>query len=985
LILLPNCPLPAPADPPRARANQQDWLTAAKKYPDDLRTWIETTVSDATSGDLIRSVFGSSPYLTDLIFANPSTLRDFFGVGPQHCLNSILCQLKEKTSASTAEAMKELRQCKAQAALVIALADIASLWNLDQITGSLSDFADACVAHAVRTLLLQAHSQGAINLTNAKHPELSSGYVVLGLGKLGARELNYSSDIDLFVFYDDKHIPYSGKKTPQEFAIRLTKDLVRVLHERTAEGYVFRTDLRLRPDPGSTAVAVSKEAAQVYYESYGQNWERAALIKARPIAGDLEIANSFLKDLQPFIWRKSLDFYAIQDIQSIKRQMYAHKGGSKVDVAGHNIKLGRGGIREIEFYAQIQQLIWGGRFPEARAPQTLKALGVLAELKFVSKKALHDLTQAYQFLRKLEHRLQMISDEQTQTLPTDPAKLAGVATFFGHTSTDGFANEVTAILRSVEIHYADLFEDAPALTVDGNLVFTGTEDDPDTISTLQRLGFQNPSTVIHTVRSWHHGRYRSTRSDRARQILTEIMPNLMSAFGKTAQPDAALVNFDRCLAALPAGVPILSVFYSNTKILELVGEIMGDAPRLAEHLSRRPALLDYVLEPEFYQPIAAPKDISSDLDALLSATDAFEHMLDACRRWANDLQFRVGVQCIRYLIDPIAAAETLTAIAEAVLRNIVPRVSDHFATQYGVIPGGNYALVGYGKLGSHELTPTSDLDLVAIYDANLDDHSEGGPKSLPTPAYYMRLTQRIVTAFSSLTGEGRLYAIDMRLRPSGDTGPLASSVEAFKKYQSDDAWTWEHMALSRARVIFGDPSIKSKIEGVVVGVLSRSRDLHKLIRDVADMRNRIRKENKKDGQWDIKRRAGGLIDAEFVLQYLCLRYPEEGWSDSRPISLASRLKSAGAISEQDISILLNGIQFWSRLQFMLRLTTDGNISDNDIPLGLRSKLAKVVDAREFSDLEDLVAKTADSISALYCKFIDDPASEIGKSKDIDQG
>ena len=977
MILLPKFPLPAPADPVRARVNQQDWLTAAKKYPDDLRAWIETTVEEEASGDLLQSAFGNSPYLTDLIFAHPTTLRDFFLAGPQHCVNSILCQLKENTSANTAEAMNVLRQSKAQAALVIALADIAGLWNLDQITGALSDFADACVAHAVCTLLTQAHSQGAIKLADTERPELSSGYVVLGLGKLGARELNYSSDIDLLVFYDDKHLPYSGKKTPQEFAVRLTKDLVRVLHERTADGYVFRIDLRLRPDPGSTAVAVSREAAQVYYESYGQNWERAALIKARPIAGDLEIANSFLKDLQPFVWRKSLDFYAIQDIQSIKRQMYAHKGGGKVDVAGHNIKLGRGGIREIEFYAQIQQLIWGGRFPEARAPQTLRALGVLADLKFVSKKALHDLSQAYQYLRKLEHRLQMISDEQTQTLPTDPAKLASIATFLGHSSTDSFANEVTAILRSVEIHYADLFEDAPTLTVDGNLVFTGIEDDPDTIATLQRIGFQNPDTVIRTVRAWHHGRYRSTRSDRARQILTEIMPNLISAFGKTAQPDAALVNFDRCLAALPAGIPILSVFYSNPQLLELVGEIMGDAPRLAEHLSRRPALLDYVLEPEFYQPIGALDDISRDLSAVLSATEVFEHMLDACRRWANDQQFRVGVQCIRHLIDPIAAAETLTSIAEAVLRNIVPRVSDEFATQYGVIPGGAYALIGYGKLGSHEITPTSDLDLVAIYDANLDEHSEGGGKSLPAPAYFMRLTQRIVSAFSSLTGEGRLYTIDMRLRPSGDTGPLASSVEAFQKYQFDDAWTWEHMALSRARVIYGDPTIRSKIESVVVEVLSRPRDLQKLTRDVADMRNRIRKEHKEDGQWDIKRRTGGLIDAEFVLQFLCLKYPEEKWGDSRPTSLASRLISAGAISDQAMSQLLNGIQFWSRLQFMLRLTTEGAIRGNDIPLGLRSKLAKVVGAKDFSDLEGLATNTADSVSALFCKYIDGPADEIG--------
>ena len=976
MISLQKSALPVVIDAEIVSSCKQDWLNAAQEYPPDLQAWIKTALGDSSQEALISSIFGNSSYLTNLIIKHPNVLREFFDSGPENYLRSTLARLNDSISPSTKEAMVELRRCKAQTALLVALADVANVWDLNQITTGLSDFADSCVAHAVRTLLSQYQQRGEIKLPDPTDPESRSGYVVLGLGKLGSRELNYSSDIDLFVFFNEERLPYVGKKTPHEFAVRLTKDLVSLLHERTAMGYVFRTDLRLRPDPGSTAVAVSQEAAQIYYESYGQNWERAALIKARCVAGDRSTAAEFLKEIKPFIWRKSLDFYAIQDIQSIKRQMYAHKGGSKVNVAGHNIKLGRGGIREIEFYAQIQQLIWGGRFPEARIPGTLDALQVLSELSFITRDTVHDLSSAYEFLRKLEHRLQMIDDEQTQTLPEDSSKLAGVAAFMGYSSIAKFESDVTKFLNLVETHYADLFEDAPTLTVEGNLVFTGTDDDPDTLETIQRLGFENPSTVIQTVRTWHHGRYRSTRSDRARQLLTEIIPSLLASFGKTSQPDAALVNFDRCISKLPAGISIFSIFYSNPQLLELVGEIMGDAPRLAEHLTRRPTLLDYVLEPEFYQPLDKLEALSSELDEALNAVDSFELMLDACRRWVNDHQFRVGVQCLRQLSDPIVAAKGLTSIAEAAIANVLPRVTREFAEQYGRIENGEFAIIGYGKLGSYELTPTSDLDLVAIYDADLNSHSAGGTKSLPAAAYYMRLTQRLVTAFSSLSQEGRLYEVDMRLRPSGNAGPLASSLEAFQKYQSEDAWTWEHMALSRSRIVLGDKKLSEKIQRLSADVLSRSRNDQDLVTDVFDMRERIKKENKGENMWDIKHRSGGLLDAEFVLLYLSLRYPSGKWGRGNLFSLLERLKSEHRLQGEVASALKNAIELWSRLQFMLRLTTNDATTAEGIPEGLKKRLAKTISVEDFAAVEKLVDKTAQSVSTIYQKLIENPARDF---------
>ncbi len=967
--------LPSPFDAARARDQRQDWLTAALADTDSVQTFAKGPAQEPAWAALLECIFGNSPFLGKLLTDHPDVLAAFANAGAGAAFASILADVKSRQYGEVAAAMQGLRIAKARAALVIALADITEVWTVDQVIEALSDFADACVKSAVRCLLTIAHRNDLIALPDAEDPERGSGYVVLAVGKLGGRELNYSSDIDLFVFYDEQRLTYTGSKTPQEFAVQLTKDLVKIMQERTSAGYVFRTDLRLRPDPGSTAIAVSRGGAQVYYESYGQNWERAALIKARAIAGDPECAAGFLRDLQPFIWRKSLDFYAIQDIHSIKRQIYAHKGGGKVTVPGHNIKTGRGGIREIEFFAQVQQLIWGGRMEEARVPRTLAALDVLTDLNFVAPEVRDDLKKTYRYLRKLEHRLQMVADQQTQTMPTSRAELAHIGMFMGHNNLDVFIAEVESALRLVEKHYAGLFEDAPSLAVDGNLVFTGTEDDPDTLATLRRLGYQDVSMVTQMVRGWHHGRYRATRSNRARQLLTEVIPALLAAFGKTAQPDTALIKFDKCFAGLPAGVPILSVFYSNPDLLDLVAEIMGDAPRLADHLTRSPTLLDYVLEPEFYKPLEGFKTFNEDLARALARADAFELMLDVCRRWLNDQQFRVGVHALRGLIDPLAAARHFTTLAEVVIGNLVPRVAAEFAKQYGDIPGGRLGVIGYGKLGSHEMTPTSDLDLVVIYDAALDVYSANGPRSLPTPAYYIRLAQRIVSAFSSLTSEGKLYAVDMRLRPNGDKGPLATSLEAFAKYQVQDAWTWEHMALTRARVVLGDEELRAAAQAVITDALAKRRDPKALVLAVGDMRARMRKDKGEQGPWSIKHRAGGLVDAEFIVQYLKLATPDAKPKDTDPAAIIESLAAHNALSRPDAKTLIEGINLWARLQQMLRLTFESDIAPADIPPGLKQKLARAVGTDDFAACERLMEDVARAISEMFYRLIAEPAEQ----------
>src|SRR5204862_853591 len=413
------------------------------------------------------------------------------------------------------------------------------------------------------------------------------------------------SDIDLIVFYDLARIRLRAGLEVQPFFVRLTRDLIRLLAERTGDGYVFRTDLRLRPDPGATPLALSTEAALNYYESVGQNWERAALIKARPVAGDLAAGNALLEGLAPYIWRKYLDYAAIADIHAMKRQIHAFYGFASIAVAGHNIKVGRGGIRAIEFFVQTQQLIAGGRQPELRASDTLTALQRLAERGWITAGARAELDAAYRFLRTVEHRLQMIADEQTQTLPDDADKLTALARFCGFADDAAFAARLRSELERVQAHYVRLFEHSPALTHgSANMVFAGEADDPATVAALAQMGYTRAPEIIALVRGWHHGRYPAVRTARTRELLTEVQPVLIEALAKTANPDLALIGFDRFLSELPSGVQLFSLLKQRPALLEMIAAIMGTAPRLSRILSTRRRVLAAVLDPGFFGSLA---------------------------------------------------------------------------------------------------------------------------------------------------------------------------------------------------------------------------------------------------------------------------------------------------------------------------------------------------------------------------------------------
>ncbi|HXE29387.1 MAG TPA: bifunctional [glutamine synthetase] adenylyltransferase/[glutamine synthetase]-adenylyl-L-tyrosine phosphorylase [Stellaceae bacterium] len=973
--------LPSPADESAAAIGLARWREAADDASDaTLAEAMRALAQDTAGARLLLSVFGNSPYLTQTCLKEPGFVIRLAEQGLDATFAEILDGLNHEVASLPARAavMTALRVAKRRAALTIALADLAGRWELSQVTGALSEFAECALDIVVRHLLASAAASGEI----ATEAIEQSGLIVLGMGKLGAHELNYSSDIDLIVLFDGERTDYRGTRGVQAFFTQIAQELVRMMAERTADGYVFRTDLRLRPDPGSTPPAVATRAALTYYESAGQNWERAAFIKARPVAGDRDAALAFLGELRPFLWRKNLDFAAIEDIHSIKRQINAHRGGGRIAVAGHDIKLGRGGIREIEFFAQTQQLIWGGRKPELRRAGTIEALDALAAAGLIGDDARDALTVAYHFLRKLEHRLQMIDDAQTHSVPSDPAALHRVAVLMGFADATLFAEALTAQLSAVEAFYARLFEEAPSLAAPGNLVFTGTEDDPETLKTLRDLGFSDPAAIAAIIRNWHHGRYRATRSARARELLTELVPGLVAAFGATPNPDSAFMRFDEFLGRLPAGVPFFSLFYNNPGILSLVAEIMGAGTRLAETVAKRPALLDAVLTANFFDPPPPRRELVAELEAMLDRAAHYEELLDLARRWVSDHKFQVGVQLLRHRLDGEAAGAAYADIAETALAALLPRVTADFAKSHGALKGGAMVVVALGKLGSREMTPTSDLDVVLIYDCDEDAEQSDGQRPLPPPAYYARLTQRYINALTTLTSEGSLYEVDMRLRPSGTSGPLATSLSAFRRYHDEAAWTWEQMALTRARLIAGPKPLADQVTSMIAEVLKRPREPAKLALEVNDMRERIADEHRNTAIWDVKHARGGLVDIEFIVQFLQLRdaAAKPKLLEVNTLSALKKLMAGGSLARDAADDLIGALAIWRDVQGLVKLTAEEPFDEDAATPALKALLAAGADAVDFPTLKEKMRAAAQQAFARYTEIIVQPAAAAARDK-----
>ena len=927
------------------------------------------TPSGAPARALLQGAFGNSAYLARLALRDPAGLVAYFAVGPGAMVDdAIAAALAVAGLVDEAQAMAALRAAKRRAALAIALADLAGDWNLEAVTGALSRFADGAVQGALRFLLAQAAAHAVLEERDPAMLEAQTGLIVLAMGKYGAFELNYSSDIDLVVFYDAARFPFVKKGDPRGAAVDIVRGLVKLIAERVGGDYVFRVDLRLRPDAGATQVAISTDAALDYYEAMGQNWERAAMIKARACAGDPRVAADFAAGIAPFIWRRSLDFAAIADIHSIKRQIHAHGGHGEIAVAGHNIKLGRGGIREIEFFAQTQQLILGGRNRRLREPGTVAALQALAGEGVVSDTAVRELGDAYRFLRTLEHRLQMVADEQTHTVPKDGEGLAHIACFMGFANPQAFAAALIHTLQTVQTHYAHLFESEPELSAaQGSLVFTGVEDDPETLSTIAAMGFGDPAHVSGAIRGWHHGRIRAMRSSRARELLTQLTPAILAALAGTADPDAAFAGFDRFLSNLSLGVTLFSLFSARPHFLRLLAAIVGSAPRLATHLSRNTATLDALLDADFLSTLPARAELQAALARQTGAS--YEEALDGARRFAREEIFRVGVQIVEGAAKAEAAGPALTAIAQTVIAGLLPRVEAELALTAGRISGGSFCVIAMGKLGGREMTASSDLDLVFVYDLPDGVESSDGPKPLSPTLYFARLAQRLISALTIPTSSaGTLYEVDMRLRPTGNKGPAAVSLKSFVDYHASESWTWEHLALTRARVVAGAPSARAALSQAIRRRLIATKDGAKVIADARDMRARMAETFSEKNPWDLKYAQGGLVDIEFIAQALQLvhAHAQPDILNSNTIAALHNLHAAGALGNADAAILVAAASLQHTLTQVLRVALDETPKNlDDATPGLKALLVQAGEAADFAALEARLFDLQTRVRAIF--------------------
>ena len=924
----------------------------------------------------LGAAFSLSPFLRDTARREPQWLELLLDVPLGGRLAEILVEIEalpKDETVSEAVVMRMLRLLKGEAHFLIALESLAGHAAESETVRRLSDLADGCVSAAIDFLLGDAHRSGKLKLPQPARPAEGSGMMVLGMGKLGAHELNFSSDIDLIVFVDPYAPAVIDPLESVELFSRLARRLVRILQDRTEHGYVFRTDLRLRPDPGSTPLAVPVEAALTYYEGRGQNWERAAMIKARPVAGDLGGGAAFLKELEPYVWRKYMDYAAIADVHSIKRQIHAHKGHGEIAVRGHNVKLGRGGIREIEFFVQTQQLIAGGRFPDLRGRETVPMLMALAARGWIGEEARDGLIDAYWFLRRVEHAVQMIADEQTHTLPEAPEPFERVARLSAFADAASFEAAVRTVLKRVEGHYAALFETAPQLSAGvGNLVFTGDVDDPDTLKTLSRLGFRRPSDICRVIRGWHFGRYRATRSAEARERLTELTPALLQAFGQTRRADEALMRFDEFLAGLPAGIQLFSLLQSNPPLLRLVATIMGAAPRLAAIITRRPHVFDGLLDPLLLSELPDRAYLGARLAAFMETSEGYEDRLDRLRIFAAEQKFLIGVRLLTGSINAKRAGKAFSDLADLTIGAALVAVEAEFAIRHGRVTGGRAAILGMGKLGSRELTAGSDVDLILLYDHDADADESDGEKPLAPSHYYAQLTQRLIAAVSAPTAEGVLYELDLRLRPSGNKGPVATHFAAFAKYQRSEAWTWEHMALTRARPMAGDAVLQAAIEAEIRAVLDEERDLAALRREAAEMRALIAKEKPPRDRWDLKLTAGGLIDLEFIAQVAVLGHRVE--ADGRTTATGETLAglTVDFADEESRLALVAAHRFYSALTQMIRLCLTGPFEPDDVPPGLADLLVGATDLPDFRLLEAQLKETSRTVREIFERVLGRP-------------
>ena len=840
-----------------------------------------------------------------------------------------------------------LRRERLALAVALGVGDLAGGFALTRVVEELSDFADRAMDAAIAAAI------------QARVPEAEpAGFIALALGKHGARELNYSSDIDPILLYDPERLPRRTRDEPGEAAQRVARTLMQLLSHVDHEGYVFRVDLRLRPASEVSPLAIPYEAALSHYESSALAWERAAFIRARACAGDVAAGEAFLGAIRPFVWRRSLDFGALAEIGRLTKRIRANHTGPSRPGPGFNLKQGRGGIREVEFYAQTHQLIHGGRNPALRLRGTRASLDALAAAGLIDPGDAKVLGDSYDRLRTLEHRLQMVADQQTHSLPLVPAALDNVAQLEGLESGAALLAELEGITEAVGSRYDKLIAQ---YAEDGPVAAAPAPGGAALEAKIAQLGFADPEALAARIEGWRSGKLRALRSDAAREAFDAMLLPLLAAFAHAPEPDRALLRWEQLLTNLPSAVNLFRLLEARPALGELLARILGLAPPLADALARRADLLDPLID-------ATAFDLPGSVEMLIErlsageADDDYERLLDRVRRRVGELRFKLGVQLIEGSRDPMAVGQALCRVAEAALTVLARAATAEFEKVHGRIAGGELVIMGYGRLGGGALTHASDLDLVFLFTGDHAAESDGA-RPLGATLYFNRLAQRVIAALSVPTAEGALYEVDVRLRPSGAQGPIAVSLDSFERYQRESAWTWEHMALARARGLYGPASARKALDGIVRTVLELPRDAAKLRADVLDMRGTMAAHKPAKGPLDVKAVRGGLVDIEFIVHFLQLR-DHRALVPEIPAALAL-LVEAGKLEPA----ILEAHRMLGRFLIAARLLAPDALEP---PAAARAVLASACECSDWQCLLDKLSESRRTVAAAWAVTFGEP-------------
>ncbi|MCB2120493.1 MAG: glutamine-synthetase adenylyltransferase [Rhodobacteraceae bacterium] len=919
---LTRCPIPH--DPARAEEPRARFAALAP----ELRALVEGTA-------------GCSPYLAGLMTREADWIEAALAGSPEDALADALALGEGMGSEALGSA---LRQAKARVALLAALADLGGVWQLEEVTGALTRLSDVAVSRAMTALVGDEIRRGKLPGAVPGDVATAGGLVSIAMGKTGAAELNYSSDIDLICLFDETRYDPDDVQDARASFIRVVRRMTAMLSDMTPEGYVFRTDLRLRPDASVTPVCISMGAAEQYYEAQGRTWERAAYIKARAASGDIAAGERFLQALTPFVWRRHLDFAAIQDAHDMRLRIRDHKGlHGRASLEGRDLKLGPGGIREIEFFTQTRQLIAGGRDPDLRQRDTVGGLAALAWKGWITDEAAGELTRHYRAHREVEHRLQMVGDAQTHALPVTAEGFDVIARMMGQGDTDAFRRDLRARLDRVAELTESFFAPGEARAT------------PDLRPEMQAV-----------VEGWRA--YPALRSERAVRIFKRVEPEILSRLGRAANPEEALNQFDGFLRGLPAGVQLFSLFEANPQLIDLIVDVCSTAPALAAYLSRNAGVLDAVIGGDFFAPWPGLATLRAELSQRLADIPDYERKLDAARRWAKEWHFRIGVHHLRGLLDAQAAGREYAELAEACLSALWDPCLAEFARKHGAPPGRGSVVMGMGSLGAERLNAASDLDLIVIYDADGVDASEG-PRPLASRQYYARLTQALVTALTAQMSEGQLYEVDMRLRPSGRQGPVATGLAGFRDYQMDEAWTWEHLALTRARPVAGSSDLAADVEAIRREVLAAKAGGAGIRADVAGMRARIFAAKAPDGAWEAKIGPGRLQDLELLAQMVTLMAADPARRVEAQLRAGQR---AGFLTKEEEAALQSGYRFLWRLQAGGRLLSDRPLEMEALGEGGRAFLLRETGCEDLDGLSTRLADTVAAVAAIVGRHLPAP-------------